>query len=368
MRSMTCIGFNCANPGGDATDLYTLSLESTRPDLLFVDREEGQSPFFSEHDWRIVINNDDSEPIQVNRFAIQDEETGLIPFTLMGNAPVNSLFVDANGDIGLGTSIPQADLHIIESDFVRIQLGVTGSTPKSWEMTGSGQLFAISYDSAALPFILFDGAPTASFTVDPAGQVGLGILSPEEKLHIQTNTPNTDAFALFDANGAGSDAAFRLRQNGVTPTTWEFRNQQDSGRLNVGLAGGNTPLKIDNAANNNLLRLGRNGKPDEVVVTGTLVVNNTDMNVPDYVFAPGYELPTLAEIDAFIADNGHLPGVPSATEVAETGLDMTQMQLAQLEKIEELTLHVIDLGKANAEQRDRIAQLEGMVAALLADH
>jgi hypothetical protein len=37
--------------------------------------------------------------------------------------------------------------------------------------------------------------------------------------------------------------------------------------------GGNTPLKIDNTANNNLLKLGRNGRPDEVVVTGKLVVN-----------------------------------------------------------------------------------------------
>ena len=179
---------------------------------------------------------------------------------------------------------------------------------------------------------------------------------------------STWAIALFDANGAGSDSSFRLRQNGVVPTTWEFRNQQDSGRLNIGIVDGNTPLKIDNLANNNLLKLGRNNRPDEVVVTGKLVVNNTEMNVPDYVFEPGYELPTLAEIDAFIADNGHLPGVPSAAVVAETGLDMTQMQLAQLEKIEELTLHVIDLGKANAEQRDRIAQLEGMVATLIADH
>jgi uncharacterized coiled-coil protein SlyX len=183
------------------------------------------------------------------------------------------------------------------------------------------------------------------------GDIGLGTNSPEEKLHIQTTAANTDSFALFDAQGAGSDSAFRLRQNGVTPSTWEFRNQQDSGRLNVGLAGGNTPFKIDNAANNNLLRLGRNGQPGEVNITGTLVVNNTALNVPDYVFADDYALRPLAEVRTFIDANSHLPDVPSEAEIKANGVDLTDMQMVQLKKIEELTLYTLA-------QEDRIAAQE----------
>ena len=89
------------------------------------------------------------------------------------------------------------------------------------------------------------------------------------------------------------------------------------------------------------------------------------MNVPDYVFEPGYKLKTLAEVDQFIAENGHLPGVPSAADVAATGLDMTRMQLAQLEKIEELTLHSISQDKQLSAQQEEIAQLRAMVETLV---
>ncbi len=370
-----CIGGGCAS--GEVFDGKVLKIKQAMISILLEDTSTGAG--FPTTDWEIKANDTNAGGQEF--FVIRNVDANSAPFRIWGDAPNNTLAVSNVGTaaipeagIGIGTRIPQANLHVSTADNVpSIRLTSNGSggfTPSDWKIEASSFELALREVSNTnqRPVRIRSGAPENSFYVSPLGNVGLGTNAPEEKLHIVTLAEDTDAFALFDAAGAGSDAAFLLRQNGVTPTTWEFRNQEDSGRLNVGIAGGNTPLKIDNLADNNLLRLGRNGKPDEVVVTGTLVVNNTDMNVPDYVFEPGYELPTLAEIDAFIADNGHLPGVPSATEVAETGLDMTQMQLAQLEKIEELTLHVIDLGKANAEQRDRIAQLEGMVATLIADH
>jgi hypothetical protein len=61
----------------------------------------------------------------------------------------------------------------------------------------------------------------------------------------------------------------------------------------------------------------------------------------DYVFAPGYKLAPLAEVARFIQINKHLPGVPSAAEVVEQGVDMAKMDAKLLEKIEELTLYSI---------------------------
>lgn len=72
---------------------------------------------------------------------------------------------------------------------------------------------------------------------------------------------------------------------------------------------------------------------------------------PDYVFEAGYELPTLAEIEAFLKANKHLPGVPSAKKVEENGLSLGEMNALLLKKIEELTLHII-------EQEKRIKKLE----------
>ncbi|OAN68245.1 hypothetical protein A8B82_04960 [Sulfitobacter sp. EhC04] len=117
------------------------------------------------------------------------------------------------------------------------------------------------------------------------------------------------------------------------------------------------PLKIDNAANNNLLRLGRNGLPGEVNITGTLVVNNTALNVPDYVFDADYALRPLAEVQAFIDANSHLPGVPSEAEIKADGVDMTAMQMTLLKKVEELTLYTLAQEDMIAMQQAELREL-----------
>lgn len=72
----------------------------------------------------------------------------------------------------------------------------------------------------------------------------------------------------------------------------------------------------------------------------------------DHVFEPGYALKPLSEVAQFVTANKHLPGMPSAaTLVSDGGIDMSQMFAKQMEKIEELTLYIIQLD-------DRIKQLE----------
>ncbi len=79
---------------------------------------------------------------------------------------------------------------------------------------------------------------------------------------------------------------------------------------------------------------------------------------PDYVFVPGYDLKTLKEIEDHIAENGHLPNIPSAEDMAENGINLKEMNLKLLEKIEELTLHAIDLNKAVQQQKEKNKLLE----------
>ena len=71
-------------------------------------------------------------------------------------------------------------------------------------------------------------------------------------------------------------------------------------------------------------------------------VTATPGSVPDYVFAPNYELQTLNSLENYIQANRHLPNIPSAKEVETNGQNLGEMQLKLLEKIEELTLYVID--------------------------
>ena len=66
---------------------------------------------------------------------------------------------------------------------------------------------------------------------------------------------------------------------------------------------------------------------------------------PDYVFGDGYRLMPLSEVEEYISANGHLPLMPSATEVEENGADLGEMNRLLIQKVEELTLYVIDLQK-----------------------
>jgi len=66
---------------------------------------------------------------------------------------------------------------------------------------------------------------------------------------------------------------------------------------------------------------------------------------PDYVFEETYQLPSLKETEAFIKENKHLPGVPKAKEIEEDGLSLGEMNRILMQKVEELTLHLINKDK-----------------------
>ena len=89
-------------------------------------------------------------------------------------------------------------------------------------------------------------------------------------------------------------------------------------------------------------------------IRATEIKVKTNIAVPDYVFEPDYQLPTLEETSAYIKANKHLPEIPTAKEIKANGMDLGKLNLRLLKKIEELTLHTIN-------QKETIkAQQEGM--------
>jgi hypothetical protein len=86
---------------------------------------------------------------------------------------------------------------------------------------------------------------------------------------------------------------------------------------------------------------------------------NVEMNnAADYVFDESYNLRSLNEVESFVKENKHLPGVPSAAEMAENGMSMSQMTNLLLEKVEELTLHLIDMKKEINSLKEENASLK----------
>ena len=80
-------------------------------------------------------------------------------------------------------------------------------------------------------------------------------------------------------------------------------------------------------------------------------------NWADFVFDPTYRLPDLRDVNRYVRQNGHLPGIPSASEVTQQGLDVAEMNARLLQKIEELTLYVI---KQDADLRRLKKELRGL--------
>jgi hypothetical protein len=113
-------------------------------------------------------------------------------------------------------------------------------------------------------------------------------------------------------------------------------------------------------------------------VAGTLDAQKINIHPgrwADYVFDKTYRLPSLADVEHYIQQNNHLPGIPSAVEVQQNGLEVGENQAALLKKIEELTLYIIDLGKkvqkqaeennALKEQNKRISSLEQRIDEIM---
>lgn len=88
------------------------------------------------------------------------------------------------------------------------------------------------------------------------------------------------------------------------------------------------------------------------------VAIKTSANWADYVFADDYTLQPLSQVEQYIREHKHLPGIPSAAEVVEQGVDVGSMDAKLLEKIEELTLHLIQLEKEVQQLKESNRKLE----------
>ena len=99
--------------------------------------------------------------------------------------------------------------------------------------------------------------------------------------------------------------------------------------------------------------LAENGviEANSIKVSESVVISDWTIKTPDYVFAEDYKLSPLQDVEKYIDKHSHLPDVPSAKNLEKTGMNVAEMNLILLKKIEELTLYAI-------EQNKRIEALE----------
>ncbi|WP_257667169.1 hypothetical protein [Parapedobacter tibetensis] len=113
--------------------------------------------------------------------------------------------------------------------------------------------------------------------------------------------------------------------------------------------------------------IGTTTPADKLSVNGRIRAREVKVetaNWPDYVFRGDYELQPLPELEAYIKSNGHLPGMPTAKEAEADGIDLGEMNRKLLEKVEQLTLHLIEKDREMEAIRKEVDRMKAMESRL----
>jgi len=250
-----CVGFDCAN--GESFGYCTLKLKENNLQICFEDTSVGSFPT---NDWKIQIN--DTTSGGASYFTLWDTDGGRRPFTIEAGAPAHSLYVEDYGRIGLGTSIPYVELHIVDGDSPTIRLdqdGSSGWAAQRWDICGNETNFFVRdvTNGSKLCFRIQPSTPSNSLCMRSTGFVGIGTWSPAFKLEAETTGENcaivadrtdgatiymnaTDEFANF---GSVSNHNLRL----VANNAWKMIIEP-SGDVGIGVADPTHKLDISGGA------------------------------------------------------------------------------------------------------------------------
>ncbi|MBV8328834.1 hypothetical protein [Chryseobacterium sp.] len=251
-------------------------------------------------------------------------------------------YIHYNNNLGVGTALPKAKLHILHDpssdpiDAMTVDVGSFGDPQNA----AKSHYFRVRD---------IGGSNSVPFIIKGSGNVGVGTETPAAKMNI------VSGYLAPDSQGTlmlGDPTQINLRLGYTDRYSWIQGH-------------GSAPLYINPLGNNLILNrdsghvgIGTQNPDQKLTVKGKIHAEDVivDTNVPaDYVFQkyfdgqseirPDYVMPTIQELEAFVRENKHLPEIPSAERMSEDGVNLGDLQMKLLQKIEELTLYVISQNK-----------------------
>lgn len=338
-----------------------------------------------------------SQPLYINSMTTMSQNT------IINNGNI--------GNVGIGTSSPMGKLDVnglayFQSDLMLPNISPTNTIDASTVLVlnASGKVEKTSIDNivkssykpsptnpvscspAYLAAPTWFNGPMKIYSECPDVKVGIGTSVPSHSLTVNGNslissslTVNTEVNVGNNVSIGGNDAlnASRLfivnpnRQSGIVikqnnnpelyqkllyfeytePTAEVLNVRNTANNYSPIIVRADGSIDIDNGTRK-IFKLHAGG----ILQTREVWVDAN--NWPDYVFTPSYNLKPLSEVKTFIQTNGHLPNVPSAEEVKEKGVNLAENDKVLLEKVEELTLYLIQLEERLAEQEKTIQILQ----------
>jgi hypothetical protein len=229
-----------------------------------------------------------------------------------------SLFIK-DSKVGIGTNAPLAKFHLKDSNF---PISIFERTDRTFDAPwGAVGLKALRI-----------------------GQMGNGF-GPAFTFHVQDNDgiDNTigDINVLTDGSDDSGMMTLRVYSQGIVKTAMTIKN---NGNIGIGTISPSSKLSV----NGNILS-------EEISVV---------QNIADYVFNDDYNLLTLDELEEFIKINKCLPKIQNRFDVSNNNgyVDLGRLSISLLEKIEELTLYLIQINNINSDLQERISALENLMS------
>jgi hypothetical protein len=216
-----CVGLDCTNGESFGTDNLRLKANVLR--LKFDDTST--SGGFPANDWQLTANDAGSGGL--SKFSIEDVTGATVPFTIEGGAPSNSLYVSPSGKLGVGTSVPAANVHVASGNTpsLRLEQNVSGGlSARTWDVAASDTAFAVKDVTAGTtPLRIQPGAPTGSIDVGSSGNLGIGIAGAAKRLTVKSAGGNDDIFQIVKSSSTtplfrifettGGDGLFSIFDN-----------------------------------------------------------------------------------------------------------------------------------------------------------
>ena len=252
-------------------------------------------------------------------------------FTNNADAPP-AIALSATGNyVGINTTNPQQQLDIHGNNTaIKFTDNTSGNVALISRYTNrleilTGDIFQVAIGTTGNP----------SFLINSSGNIGIGDNTPLNRVQIGTPAGFSGNDLAIGNNGKGM-SFYQSSTASIWYSNANFSLMPNGGSGNVGIGTLNPTYKLS--------VLGNIRATEIVVETGWA----------DYVFDEDYKLKSLDSVEKSIIENKHLPGIPSAKYIQENGLKVGEVQTKMMEKIEELTLYLIEADK-------RIEKLEKQI-------